>query len=523
MTSGSATPPDGDAAAAGALPTSGEVLSGGLWTSLSRFVPQVYTLVVSIVAARFLGPAGMGRQSFIAFVELTAIFAFTAGLPLALGRFVAASLGAQEPAQVRRLVRWAWRAEAVGAGLTLALFAGLAAAGADPRGAWLLAGIAASLAVLYAVPSTLLMATRRWRQAALITLATGLLGTCATVVVLAAGGRIVAMFAVEAAVAAISLAVTGVLARRALAGIDGTDRATKVPMRHVRRFTLVASITAVLDFVVWRRSEFFFLNHYSSDTQIALYSIPFAAVTALVRLPEPISRVVTPAVATLTGAGSRERIVNGFGRGFRLLVFASIPLTAVALALGPRTLSLVYGNDYRHTGKVLVILLVPFPLLPLLGLASAVMLGLGRQAVNTVSMAFAAALDIGLDFLLIPDHGAIGAAIANACAQTAGAVPMIVYVLITFRGAHLTTRFFVKVAALGAGTGAAALAGIVLVEGAGGVVLGAAFAVAAFVVLARVLRALSEADGRWLEQYGGTSLGGWIGRASRAWAELPGT
>jgi hypothetical protein len=38
------------------------------------------------------------------------------------------------------------------------------------------------------------------------------------------------------------------------------------------------------------------------------------------------------------------------------------------------------------------------------------MLGLGRQAVNTVSMAFAAALDIGLDFLLIPDHGAIGAA-----------------------------------------------------------------------------------------------------------------
>jgi hypothetical protein len=42
------------------------------------------------------------------------------------------------------------------------------------------------------------------------------------------------------------------------------------------------------------------------------------------------------------------------------------------------------------------------------------------------------------------------------------------------------------------GTGAAALAGIVLVEGAGGVVLGAAFAVAAFVVLARVLRALSR-------------------------------
>jgi len=523
VSSGSATPPVGEDAAEKALPTSGEVLSGGLWTSLSRFVPQLYTLVISIVAARFLGPTGMGRQSFIAFVELTAIFAFTAGLPLALGRFVAASLGAREPGHVHRLVRLAWQAEAVGAALTVAVFVAIALTGADPQAAWVLAGVSASLGVLYAVPSTLLMATRRWRQAALVALATGFLSTCTTVVVLVAGGRIVAMFAVEAAVAAISLPITGVLAHRALAGIDRPADTTTPPMRQIRRFTFLASITALLDYVVWRRSEFFFLNHYSTDAQIALYSIPFAAVTALVRLPEPISRVVTPAIATLSGAGSNEKIVNGFGRGFRLLVFASIPLTAVALALGPRTLTLAYGHDYRHTGPVLVILLLPFPLLPLLGLAAAVMIGLGRQAVNTVSMAVAAALDIGLDFLLIPAHGAVGAAIANACAQTAGAVPMIVYALITFRGAQLRARFFAKVALLGAGTGAAALAGVIAIGGAAGLALGGTLAIATFALLARILRVLSEADGLWLEEYGGTSLSGWVGRASRAWAEVPGT
>jgi O-antigen/teichoic acid export membrane protein len=521
VTSGSATTPADDAAETN-LPKSGEVLSGGLWTSMSRFVPQMYTLVVSVVAARFLGPAGMGRQSFIAFVELTAIFAFTAGVPLTLGRFVAANLGAPEPAHVRSLVRWAWRTESIGAALAIALFVAIAATGADPQGAWLLAGIAASLGILYAVPSTLLMATRRWRQAALVTLATGFLGTAATVIVLAAGGRIVAMFAVEAAVAATSFAITGVLARRALAGIERVED-ERPPMRAVRTFTLWASLTAVLDFVVWRRSEFFVLNHFSSDTQIALYSIPFAAVTALVRLPEPISRVVTPTVATLTGAGAREKIATGFGRGFRLLVFGSIPLTAVALALGPRTLTLVYGSDYSDAGRVLLILLAPFPLLPLLGLATAVMLGLGRQVVNAVTMAVATALDIGLDFLLIPAHGAVGAAIANACAQTAGALPMIVYALVTFRGAQLPMRFFVKVAALGVGTGAAALAGVALFGGAAGLLLGIALAVVSFTVLGRLLRVLIEADGRWLAEVGATSLGGWIARASRAWAELPGT
>jgi O-antigen/teichoic acid export membrane protein len=498
------------------------VVSGGLWTILSKFVPQLYTLVISIVAARVLGPEGMGRQSFIAFVEFTAIFAITAGIPLTFGRFLAASLGARQHAQARRLLRWAWRIEVAGALVAVAVFVGIAASGSQPRNAWVLAGAAAALAILYTVPSTVLLATRRWRQGALVVLGTGLVGTGATVAVLAAGGGIVGMFAVEASVAAVSLAVGGLLARHALENFPaGDDERAALPVRRLARFTALASVTAVLDFVVWRRSEFFFLNHYATDVQIALYSIPFAAVTALARLPEPITRVVLPAVATLSGAGSHDRIERGFGRGFRLLVLASVPLAGVALALGPRTLELVYGSDYSDTGPVVLILLAPFPLLPLLGLASAVLLGLGRQAVNTLTIAFAAALDIGLDFVLIPQHGAIGAAIANACAQTAGCVPMIVYVLATFRGAGVTTRYVVNVTAAGAVAGASAFAGVRLVSGAGGVGLGIVAGLAAFLVAARVLRLLDPEDARWLDGYAGTRLSGLVGRVCRAWS--PGT
>jgi O-antigen/teichoic acid export membrane protein len=506
------------------LPTGDEVLSGGLWTSLGKFVPQLYTLVISIVAARVLGPAGMGRQSFIAFVELTAIFAITAGVPLALGRFVAASLGAQRPDQARRLIRWAWRIEVVGALVAAAVFVGVAAAGAQPRNAWIFAGVAASLGVLYTVPSTLLLATRRWRQGALVVLATGLVGTVATVVVLAAGGGIVGMFVVEALVAGISVIAAGVLARGALVDIPVTDeKRAALPARGVLRFAAVASVTALLDFVVWRRTEFFFLNHYATDVQIALYSIPFAAVTALARLPEPITRVVLPAVATLSGAGRHDRIRSGFGRGFRLLLLLSVPLTAVALALGPRTLEVVFGSNYSDTGPVLLILLAPFPLLPLLGLASAVMLGLGKQAVNTLTIGFAAALDIGLDFLLIPQHGAIGAAIANACAQTAGCVPMIVYVLVRFGGAGVTMRFIAGVAAGAAGAGGAALGAVRLVGGVGGIVVGVAVALLAFSLIARAVRVLQHEDARWLDNYAGARFKGLIGRTCRAWAGAPST
>jgi O-antigen/teichoic acid export membrane protein len=495
------------------------VLAGGLWTSLSKFIPQLYTLVISIVAARVLGPEGMGRQSFIAFVELTAIFAITAGIPLAFGRFVAASLGAQEYAAARRLIRWAWRTAVAGAVVAAAAFGGIAAGGSQPRNAWVLAGAAAALAILYTVPSTLLLATRRWQQGALIVLGTGLVGTGATVAVLAAGGGIVGMFAVEASVATVSLVVAGLVARRALENFPpGDGEQGALPMRPLARFTALASVTALLDFVVWRRSEFFFLNHYGTDAQIALYSISFAAVTALARLPEPITRVVLPAVATLSGAGSHDRIERGFGRGFRLLVLAAVPLAAVALALGPRTLELVYGSDYRDTGPVVLILLAPFPLLPLLGLASAVLLGLGRQAVNALTMVFAAGLDIGLDFLLIPQHGAIGAAIANACAQTAGCVPMIVYSLAIFRGAGVTARFVVNVLAAGAAAGVSSFGAIRLVSGLGGVGLGIVAGLAAFLIAGRVLHVLEEQDARWLDEYAGRRLMGLVGRLCRAWS-----
>ena len=64
------------------------IVSGGLWTLLSRVLPQAQLLVLSIVVARYLGPDEMGRQSYIAFVALTLVQAATAGLP---GRVSAAS------------------------------------------------------------------------------------------------------------------------------------------------------------------------------------------------------------------------------------------------------------------------------------------------------------------------------------------------------------------------------------------------------------------------------------------------
>ena len=103
------------AADAAARTTGASLMRGGAWTAVSHVIPQIYTLAVSIAAARFLGPAEFGRQSFIAFVAIAVLMVLTSGLALALMRSVAEAGGAGRADEARGLVAWAWRVQAVAA------------------------------------------------------------------------------------------------------------------------------------------------------------------------------------------------------------------------------------------------------------------------------------------------------------------------------------------------------------------------------------------------------------------------
>jgi O-antigen/teichoic acid export membrane protein len=89
--------------------TGASVLRGGAWNVAGAFVPQFGLLAISIAAARFLGPERFGRQSFIAFVEVSALTLFTAGLPLALARYVGTALGEGRGDVAGGLFGWVWR------------------------------------------------------------------------------------------------------------------------------------------------------------------------------------------------------------------------------------------------------------------------------------------------------------------------------------------------------------------------------------------------------------------------------
>jgi O-antigen/teichoic acid export membrane protein len=473
--------------------TAPSVVSGGLWTLLNRVLPQAQLLVLSIIVARYLGPTDMGRQSFIAFVSIALVQVATAGLPIALIRFVGELLGAGRGGHAMSLYAFTRRVERVAAALAAASLIVVALTGADPRAAWVLAGVSAAFAVLQAVPMSLLAGAQRWREGSVPGLVTGVATVPLTIVVLEAGGGITGLFGLEAAAVFANLLWTSALARRLGRQLPLPEPAPAELRRRFLSFAGSTSIIVIIQFVVWRRSELFVLQHYSTDEQIAFYSIAFAATSGLSKLPETIEAVSIPAVATLVGTGEDERIRRGFWRAMRLLVLATLPLVAGVAVTGPALLTLAYGEDYAGAGSVLLVMLAPMILQPMLRVSEGILYALGRVRFIVVTGLFATVADLGLAFLLIPGMDAVGAAIANGVAILVAGIPALVLAVGLHRPVALPLGPLLRSIIVSLAVAGAAWAALSL-----GTLVAVAAGALAFFLAAFLLRPLSTEDAEWL-------------------------
>jgi O-antigen/teichoic acid export membrane protein len=293
--------------------------------------------------------------------------------------------------------------------------------------------------------------------------------------------------------------------------------ATPVPAlrRGALRFAGWTTLSALVTLVVWRRSEFLFLAHYSSDAEIGIYSIAFAAVTAVSAIPEQLSSVLVSAFATLRGADAAARVSSGFARALRLVVLATLPLTAGAAAVGPELLRVVYGEDYGDAGTALLIMVGVIPFLAIGSIASALMSGYDDARTPLLAGVFAAAVNIALAFLLIPRFDANGAAMANAGAQLAATVPLYIAARRLSGPVRWEAGSLVRCAVASAGSALAAYGMIALVGGGIGAALGVAAGVLVFAALGLGLRILAVDDATWLAGHFGHALGGRAGTLLR--------
>nr|WP_306270260.1 lipopolysaccharide biosynthesis protein [Ornithinimicrobium sp. HY1793] len=149
----------------------------------------------------------------------------------------------------------------------------------------------------------------------------------------------------------------------------------------------------------------------------------YGAATRFLALGQMVGRAVSLSVQPLLGESLAHKDYSGTAHLYQAstawLVLATWPLYLVLLNFGGTVLG-IFGDGYSMGDSALLILCAAMLVATACGMVDMVLIMAGRSFWNLTNVLIALATNISLDFLLIPSHGVLGAAVGWAAALLLG-------------------------------------------------------------------------------------------------------
>ena len=183
------------------------------------------------------------------------------------------------------------------------------------------------------------------------------------------------------------------------------------PGEHARilRFALPLALIEVLNLITWRQSETLLLGHYRTPVEAGIFDIAYRLPQILLEfVPETIWPLVLAAFVEVY-TRDRRKVSAMIRHYFRLLFFLVTPITLFGALYGDILIQTLYGAERAASGPYARIFFAIFHL-SFFGTPFSMALYLIEKTwVNLVLSAVFAVVNLGLDFILIPRYGLIGA------------------------------------------------------------------------------------------------------------------
>jgi PST family polysaccharide transporter len=201
--------------------------------------------------------------------------------------------------------------------------------------------------------------------------------------------------------------------KRALTRI-GPRRGSGLSWNQVATYALPFAAIGLLNMVVWRQSETLLLAHWWGAVPTGHFDLAY-------RLPQLALEFVPATAWPLVMAGVSEvyardpsRLSSALERYYRALFFLSVPVAfAGAVWIGP-AVPILFGDAMAPAVPLARVFFLVF-MVSFLGTPMSMGLYVLRKSgANLVVYAVLAVINVGLDLLLIPRHGPMGALTAVA-------------------------------------------------------------------------------------------------------------
>ena len=381
-----------------------------LETLLFRGLSTPIALLLVVIQSRFLAPSGRG--TFVLVVLSVTILSRLLGQ---LGLAVTARMRARDT-DLRRLVH-----RAFGLGVVLGLAGGALVAAAAPalnvRGDLaLIAAVALVPNVLWQTASGVLLGLARvrvWNLIQALSPILTLVGMLVLVVALDGGVRaaVIAWTAAHLLTAAFALFVTREVwlpfGRPALLDEHG---------RTMLRLALAMGAVQVVNLIGYR-VELFILEFYDGVSAVGIYSIAMQAAEALWLIPAALATAITGPAVHDDEADATKLVARS---ALKSILYTGAVAVVVGVA-APFLIPLLFGDDFDGAARPLALLLPGVVLFaPVTVLVVYLSVRHGRPHLSLVVSVAAAVVTAALAFLLIPEYGVDGAAVASAVGYAVG-------------------------------------------------------------------------------------------------------
>ncbi len=110
---------------------------------------------------------------------------------------------------------------------------------------------------------------------------------------------------------------------------------------------------------------------------------------------------------------SREKLIKTCGLGFKYVLLIVLPIVICVAILPDEIISLLYGEQFTASAKVLSILIWVLVFNSTNMVMGNFLVSIDRQSLYLFGMLFGAAMNVGFNFILIPMFGYNGAAIVT--------------------------------------------------------------------------------------------------------------
>ena len=207
-----------------------------------------------------------------------------------------------------------------------------------------------------------------------------------------------------------------------LVGVNQLGRPSwRVDVRQwgtVLRAALPLGVSAILImFYYWNGSTL--LSLFSGNRAVGIYNASYPLVFGLTFLSSSYAGALYPIMSRAHATGA-ESVAGILARGLGFILPLAVCIVVVGSFSSAQIVQLVYGSQFAQSASVLRVLAWWGTLMYINAVMSHLFIATDRSSLVTAQAGLNLGVNLGLNFLLIPHLGAVGAAVAIVAAEALG-------------------------------------------------------------------------------------------------------